>query len=279
MTTKVVVIDCEYSSSPVEVPFSDKYDFEVGDMVVFKDEEGKEEAGVIRKIDCDSVDSDKVLFSSRILRKATPNDLQKIEGSSSLSKDGLAACKKIVKTLGLEMNVFRCKYSFDGSKVHFLFTAEDRVDFRELVKELAKTLQKQIHLRQLGPRDKARLVGGFGKCGQPLCCGSWLEELESVGMDMVRVQGLEGKGGLKLSGSCGKLLCCLKYEVELYRSLKKDLPKMGAKVKVKGRNTEGVVCSLDVLNQKIKVFFERDDFSIVGPDDIEKSTQNSSVKK
>ncbi len=278
MTTKVIKLNCFYSSSTVEIPFSDKYDFLIGDTVIFKDEGGREEAGVVKAVNCDATDKEKVLFESKVLRKATPNDLQKIDGCFSSAEVFLDACRKTVKKLELDMNVFVAGCSFDGTKAHFLFTSEDRVDFRDLVKDLAKILQKQIHLRQIGPRDKAKLVSGYGKCGQPLCCSFWLKEMESVGMDMVRAQGLEGKGSLKLSGSCGKLLCCLKYEVELYKEFKKSLPKIGAKVKVKGKDGEGFVSALDILNQKIRVSFARDDFCVFEPKDIEKVLPNNPVK-
>lgn len=268
MPTKVVGIKCGYSSNVLEVPSLKKHDFEEKEKVVFKDEEGKEEFGVVVYVDRDSRDEDKILFASKILRRATPNDLQKVINNKELSIKALTVCKTLADKLSLGMNIFKASYSFDGSKVYFLFTSDDRVDFRDLVKELAKSLQKQIHLRQIGPRDKARSVGGYGRCGRSLCCSTWLGELGSIGMEMVRVQALEGKGSSKLSGSCGKLLCCLKYEVAAYRELKKTLPSLGSKVAIKGRDDAGVVITLDILNQKLKVAFHGGDTCIFDAGDV-----------
>ena len=159
MATKVIVIECGYSSSVVEVPFNNKTDAVSGDEIIFKDADGKEEYGVVRQVDVDSIDEDKILFTSRVLRKATANDVQKVESHIDLARESLQKCCDVVKKFELDMHVFQAGYSFDGTRVHFMFTADDRVDFRDLVKDLAKVLQKQIHLRQIGPRDKAKLIG------------------------------------------------------------------------------------------------------------------------
>ena len=227
MVTKVIGIECAYSSSTVEIPFSEKDAVNVGDEVIFKDAEEKEEYGIIKYVDKPASEADKVVFTSKILRRATPNDIQKVDSHTELCKASIKTCNGLIEKLGLDMSVFRAGYSFDGNRIHFMFTSEDRVDFRDLVKELARVLQKQIHLRQIGPRDKAKLIGGYGKCGRPLCCSTWLGKLESINMEMVRIQALESKGSSKLSGACGKLLCCLKYEVEAYRDLRKNIPQMG----------------------------------------------------
>jgi cell fate regulator YaaT (PSP1 superfamily) len=193
------------------------------------------------------------------------------------AKEASEKCKEKIKKHNLEMFLAFTEYSFDGSKINFVFTADDRVDFRDLVKDLAKTFQKQIHLQQIGPRDKARLITGRGKCGQGLCCSNWLKDLESITMDMVRSQNLESKGSSKLSGCCGKLLCCLKYEVEEYKNLKKNLPRVGNLVKLKKKNAE--VIGLDILNQKVKVFCEDKSIEIVHKDDIKKIISNKSKEE
>ena len=230
----VVGIDCQFSGMLLEIPFIEIYSKYVpGDRVIFKDEEGKEELGVVRYLDREVSDPERVLKSSKILRKLTPHDEQKTENHAVHSKEALADCLKLVSKYELNMQTFRASYSFDGSKVHFMFVSDDRVDFRELVKELAKVLKKQIYLRQVGPRDKAKFVGGYGKCGRQLCCNLFLTKLESINMEMVRDQALEGKGSPKLSGACGKLLCCLKYELQTYRELKKTLPQTGSIVRLK----------------------------------------------
>jgi cell fate regulator YaaT (PSP1 superfamily) len=273
MATKVTGIECGYSGAVLELPFSEKVVYEVGDEVVFKDAEGKEEYGAVKYVGRDTKDKDKVSFTSKILRKATPNDIQKVEGSIVEAKEAAKKCNTLIAKQGLDMNVFRSGISFDGDRVHFMFTAEDRVDFRELVKELAKTLKKQIHLRQIGPRDKAKLVGGFGKCGRELCCNSWLDKLESINMEMVRAQALESKGSSKLSGACGKLLCCLKYEVQAYRDLRRSLPHIGSFVLVKKTKTRGKVIGLDILNQRLKVILENGEFHVLAAEEVDRAAK------
>lgn len=275
MVTKVVGIESGYSSSTVEVPYNDGFDFEVGSEVIFKDSEDKEEYGIIKYVNRDCADEEKVLFTSKVLRKATPNDIQKVENSIDSAKYALKKCQELAKKLGLIMGIFKAGYSFDGTRVHFIFTAEDRVDFRDLVKELAKILQKQIHLKQIGPRDKAKIIGGYGKCGRPLCCSTWLGRLESINMEMVRVQALESKGSSKLSGACGKLLCCLKYEVDAYRELRKTVPRIGSTIRL-GKKVAlvgqegGTVIAVDILNQKAKVLFESGESLVISVSDIAK---------
>jgi len=274
MTKEVIGINCVYSLKDVEVPKSDKDDLKVGQDVIFKDEEGKEEHGVVRYIGT-SKDKELVISGSKILRPATANDLQRVESHFTLCDRALEVAKKHIKALKLQMYVFRAAYSFDGSKVHLMFTADERVDFRELVKLLAHDLKKQIHLRQIGPRDKAKLIGGYGRCGRSLCCNTFLDRLVSIGMEMVRDQGLESKGSSKLSGACGKLLCCLRYEVEAYREFRKELPDVGEKRKLKkaqpvSPSKNVTVIGLDVLNQKIKVLFENNEVAVIEKDLLDK---------
>lgn len=257
----------EVSSPPEDV-------FENGDMIIFKSEEGYEELGKILYISAGEKIGENFKARSKILRKATAHDLQKFESNKERGMAAVTACGELVKKHLLDMQPFYGIYSLDGLRVNIIFTAEDRVDFRELVKDLAKSLQKQIHLKQIGPRDKARIVDGYGRCGRKFCCRGFLTKLESINMDMVRVQGLEGKGSAKLSGACGKLLCCLKYEVDAYKDLKKELPPMGSKVKLKkpvfGSHDEGTVVSLDVLNRKFKIHVGERDYATVSVDDIAK---------
>ncbi len=270
MATKVTGIESAYSATIVEIPFSEKNVVVVGEEVIFKDAEDKEEYGIIRYVGRDSIDDDKILFTSKILRKATPHDIQKIDSHVETCAHAVKKCVEIIEKFGLDMHVFKAGYSFDGNKVQFMFTSDDRVDFRDLVKDLAKVLQKQIHLRQIGPRDKAKFIGGYGKCGRPLCCSTWLGKLESINMEMVRVQGLESKGSSKLSGSCGKLLCCLKYEMEAYKDLRKGVPKIGSVVRLKKPPQEGTVIALDILNQKIKIVSQGGEYLTAGIKDIDK---------
>ncbi len=282
METKVVGIESGCLLDVVEIPFSEKFaGIARGDEVIYKDPEGREEYGLIKYINRDCADKNKVLFTSKVLRKATPNDIQKVEAHIGSAASSLEKCNKIVKNLKLEMTVFRAGYSFDGSKIFFLFTADDRVDFRELVKDLAKEFKKQVQLHQIGPRDKAKLIGGYGKCGRPLCCTTWLGKLESISMEMVREQALEGKGSSKLSGACGKLLCCLKYEVDAYKELRKSLPGIGSEVTLKNKQKDfdkkiARVIGLDILNQKVKLLFGPNEYSVVTIGDIASNSKTSS---
>jgi len=272
--SKVTGITCLYNASTVEIPFSEKANVDVGDRVVFKNEDGKEEFGLIAYKEGKPSKDAVSIPGSLILRKATPNDVQRVESHAVQATQAMETCKQLVSKHEIEMFIFQAGVSFDGTKAYFMFTADDRVDFRELVKDLAKVLKKQIHLRQIGPRDKAKLIGGFGKCGRSLCCNSFLDKLESINMDMVREQGLESKGSSKLSGVCGKLLCCLKYEVESYKDLKKGLPQIGSKVVLKKGSAypgkEAYVAALDILNQKVRVQFDEREGDTVHVDDIDK---------
>ncbi len=270
MATKVIGIESGYSASVVEIPYNEGSTFVVGDEVIFKDADDKDEYGAVKYSNRDALEPDKILFASKILRKATANDIQKVDSHIELSRAAIKKCKEVVARLGLLMNVFRAGYSFDGNRLQLMFTSDDRVDFRDLVKELAKTLQKQINLRQIGPRDRAKMIGGYGKCGRPLCCSTWLGKLESINMEMVRIQALESKGSSKLSGACGKLLCCLKYEVEAYRDLRKTVPKIGSLVKLKKPAVEGTIIAVDILNQKVKVFITGSEPQVVSVNEIEK---------
>ncbi|MDD3861952.1 MAG: regulatory iron-sulfur-containing complex subunit RicT [Candidatus Gracilibacteria bacterium] len=234
----------------------------------------------MRYLDREISDPEKVLKNSKILRRLTPNDEQKIENHFEQAKGALDECIKLIAKYELSMQAFRASYSFDGSKVHFMFVSDDRVDFRELVKDLAKILKKQIYLRQVGPRDKAKFVGGYGKCGRKLCCNSFLNRLESINMEMVRDQALEGKGSPKLSGACGKLLCCLKYEVETYRELKKGLPSIGSIVRLKKSfftsGPSADVIGLDILNRKLKVRTEEGEIAVIDFSEVDKVLKENS---
>jgi len=276
-SNKVTGIYCYYSASIVEIPYDEESEIIVGEKIIYKDAEDKEECGVVRYVNRDSSSPELIIPNSGMLRRATLHDLQKMENYLAQGDGAVEICKKLIDKHELaaqNMEVFRGAYSFDGSKVHFMFTADDRVDFRELVKDLAKALKKQIYLRQVGPRDKAKLLGGYGKCGRQLCCYTFLNKLESINMEMVREQFLESKGSSKLSGCCGKLLCCLKYEVETYRDLRKLFPEIGSTVRLtKASNYPqqvGDVVGLDVLNSKLKVILESGAFTTILSSDVEK---------
>jgi cell fate regulator YaaT (PSP1 superfamily) len=164
-----------------------------------------------------------------VVRKATPDDIKKAEEFAAKEDEALAECGKLIEKLNLSMKLLSAEYNLDGSRITFYFSAEERVDFRELVRELAARFKVKVDLRQVGPRDETKLVGGFGRCGRPLCCMSFLSEFAPVSIKMAKEQNLP-LNPMKISGVCGRLLCCLTYENELYRDMKEKLPRVGAKV-------------------------------------------------
>ncbi|MCM2263737.1 MAG: stage 0 sporulation family protein [Desulfuromonadales bacterium] len=164
-----------------------------------------------------------------ILRLATDEDLAQAASNAAREKDAVRYCQGRVQARNMEMKLVRAEYAFDGSKIVFYFTAEGRIDFRDLVKDLAHYFHTRIEMRQIGVRDEAKLVGGMGICGRELCCCSFLTEFYPVSVKMAKEQGL-ALNPTKISGQCGRLLCCLGYEFESYCELRKGMPKCGKKV-------------------------------------------------
>lgn len=164
-----------------------------------------------------------------ILRKATDADLQVAEENKKKARDAFSICLEKIAVNNLEMNLVDVEYTFDRSKVLFYFTADGRVDFRQLVKDLAAVFRTRIELRQIGVRDEAKLLGGFGICGRPLCCSQFLGDFEPVSIKMAKEQSLS-LNPTKISGTCGRLMCCLKYEQDAYEALLEKAPNVGALV-------------------------------------------------
>ena len=185
-----------------------------------------------------------------IKRIADENDLKKLEENKVKEKKAYSICTKKIEDHGLEMDLTDVEYTFDGTKIIFYFTAEGRVDFRELVKDLASEFHTRIELRQIGVRDEAKMLGGLGICGRPFCCSTFLNDFHSVSIKMAKEQGLSLSPG-KISGTCGRLMCCLKYEQNSYEYLNKITPKKGAIVDC--REGRGVVVDSAVLTGKLKV--------------------------
>ncbi|MCK4535819.1 MAG: hypothetical protein KAT93_02330 [Desulfuromonadales bacterium] len=183
-----------------------------------------------------------------LLRLATDEDIALAEKNASRERDAYHYCLSRIHSRQMNMKLVRAEYVFDGSKIIFYFTADGRVDFRELVKDLAHYFHTRIEMRQIGVRDEAKLIGGLGICGRELCCRSFLTEFKPVSVKMAKEQGLALNPN-KISGQCGRLLCCLSYEYETYRCLRKCLPKAGKKVSWQGEEWE--VRHLDVLGQRL----------------------------
>lgn len=183
-----------------------------------------------------------------VLRLATEADLAMAESNNEKEKEAVAYCRQRIRQRGLDMKLVRAEYLYDGSKVLFYFTADGRIDFRDLVRDLAQQLRTRIEMRQIGVRDEAKLVGGLGVCGRELCCSSYLREFAPVSVKMAKAQGL-ALNPTKISGQCGRLLCCLAYEYENYNEMRKKLPKLGKKVTLRTGTAE--VISLDILQQSV----------------------------
>jgi len=164
-----------------------------------------------------------------VVRKAEPEDIERAQEFKENEREALSECGKLIAKLNLPMKLLSAEYNFDGSRLTFFFSAAERVDFRELIRELAKRFKTQVQLRQVGPRDETKLIGGFGRCGRPLCCMSFLSEFAPVSIKMAKGQDLP-LNPMKISGVCGRLLCCLTYENEQYQAMKKKLPKKGQRV-------------------------------------------------
>lgn len=197
------------------------------------------------------VEDDEVVSPLKpVIRIATDEDRKKVEENKRKEKDAFEICSQKIQKHNLEMNLTNAEYSFDCSKVIFYFTADGRIDFRELVKDLASTLHTRIELRQIGVRDESKMLGGLGICGRPFCCSTFLDGFHSVTIKMAKDQGLSLAPG-KISGTCGRLMCCLKYEQNSYEYLHKITPKVGTVVDC--RHGRGTVVDSAILTGKLKI--------------------------
>ena len=185
-----------------------------------------------------------------IIRKATDVDVKMYEINEKDAHFAMDICRAEIQKLGLNMNLISCEYTLDKSKVLFSYLADDRVDFRELLKVLASRLHTRIELRQIGPRDKAKMVGGLGICGLPLCCSTFLNEFDGISINRAKNQML-AINIPKLSGQCGKLICCLKYEDEMYTEQRTKYPELGSKLFID--NVEYTITSVNILSGVIKI--------------------------
>ncbi len=185
-----------------------------------------------------------------IIRIATKEDIIKQQENEKKEEKAFEICMKKIEEHGLDMKLTRVEYSFDNSKIIFFFTADGRVDFRELVKDLAAEFKSRIELRQIGVRDEAKMLGGVGICGQTFCCSRFLDEFHPVSIKMAKEQNLS-PNPLKISGSCGRLMCCLQYEQNTYEKLRAELPKHGESVKT--QHGTGKVEDVNVLTGNLKV--------------------------
>lgn len=242
---------------PGKIYFFDPEDLEInmGDKVIVETAMGEEFGEVV--INKRELPDEKITNPlKKVIRIANKQDIKNMEYYKSKEPEALKICEEKVKKHGLDMHLTDVEYKFDGSKILFYFTADGRIDFRELVKELASIFKTRIELRQIGVRDEVRRIGGNGVCGRELCCCSFLGNFETVSIKMAKEQNLSLNPS-KISGNCGRLMCCLKYEQEAYEDKLNRLPKIGAIVKTE--DGEGVVDNVEVLKEQLKVKFRDGD--------------------
>ena len=199
-------------------------------------------------------DEDIVPPLKKVIRVATNDDLKKIEENKIKEKKAFDICKKKIVEHKLEMDLVNVEYTFDSSKITFYFTSDGRVDFREIVKDLASVFRTRIELRQIGVRDEAKMIGGLGMCGREICCSAYLDGFRPVSIKMAKEQGLS-LNPAKISGTCGRLMCCLKNEQDVYEHLLKVTPKVGAVVKTS--DGKGTVTEVNMLKGTLKVRLDK----------------------
>ena len=226
---------------------------QVGDMVVVETARGTECATVVTP--CRETPENKTAQPLKpVLRAATQADMRRFEEMRAKERHAMEICQKKIAEHKLEMKLVDAEYAADNAKILFYFTADGRVDFRELVKDLAGVFRTRIELRQIGVRDEAKMLGGLGICGRPFCCSQFLPDFEPVSIKMAKEQGLS-LNPTKISGTCGRLMCCLKYEQNVYEELLKLTPKNGALVNTP--EGKGTVVEANVLSGVIKVRLDK----------------------
>lgn len=248
-----------YYFSPEEKKYS------VGEKVIVETAKG---------VECGEVVLDNRLLKNKdvpaelktIIRSATQEDFEKEESNREKEKTALAYCQSRIEVRGLKMKLVDVETTFDNKKLLFYFTAENRVDFRELVKDLASVFKTRIELRQIGVRDEAKVLGGIGVCGREFCCKSCLRDFQPVSIKMAKEQGLSLNPG-KISGACGRLMCCLKYEQNVYDELLKITPKVGAVVQTE--SGRGKVIEVNILSGNLRILPDGSDVPVtVNKDDV-----------
>lgn len=231
------------------------FDIKKGDSVIVETSRGIEYGEVVRGV-MDVSDNSVVKPLKGVLRMATDEDVKRHIENKEKEKEAYKICVEKISEHGLEMKLIEVEYAFDRNKILFYFTADGRVDFRELVKDLAAVFRTRIELRQIGVRDESKTRGSIGICGRSLCCSQFLDEFVPVSIKMAKEQGLSLNPS-KISGTCGRLMCCLKYEQDTYEALIEASPKAGAKVMTP--DGEGTVVSVALLRGKVRVRFGSDD--------------------
>lgn len=247
----VTVVGVKFKSNGKVYYFSpeDVGEVHMNDAVIVETARGLE-FGTVSLEPTEIKEEDVVKPLKKIVRLATEQDIKKHEENESKKAKAMELCQEKIQKHNLEMKLIDVEYTFDNNKIIFYFTADGRVDFRELVKDLAGVFRMRIELRQIGVRDEAKLIGGIGSCGRSLCCSSWLSDFQPVSIKMAKVQNLS-LNPTKISGICGRLMCCLKYENDVYMELKKGMPDVGEQVKTP--DGMGKVSDTNLLQEIVSV--------------------------
>lgn len=249
------------------------YDFDcaafvlqAGDPVIVETEKGLA-MGTVARVSSGQEDTEPPKNLKKVFRKATGNDFAQLQKNEEIERLAQTYCQKCIKELGLQMSLFSVEASFDASRLTFFFTADGRVDFRQLVKMLVKELKVRIEMRQVGIRNQAKMCGGLGRCGREFCCSSFIEKFDPVSIRMAKDQGLS-LNPTKISGQCGRLMCCLTFENEVYHELKAKFPAIGKRVKTK--DSSGKVVRINLLRQRVALITDEDQEIEVGLEEITK---------
>ncbi len=260
------VIGVRFKENGKSYYFDPKGDnYKTGDLVVVDTARGIE-LGEVANSNLVVSDDDVVHPLREVVRRATDADIRRREENKKKQEQAFKICEEKIQSHKLDMKLVEVEYSFDGTKILFYFTADGRVDFRELVKDLASVFHMRIELRQIGVRDEAKMLGGLGICGRPFCCNRFLNDFLPVSIKMAKEQGLS-LNPVKISGTCGRLMCCLNYEQNVYEKLNKTTPRVGSTVTTP--DGDGTVISVSVLGQKVKVRLDsRDAFETYSCEDV-----------
>lgn len=221
----------------------------VGDNVIVETARGIEFGEVV--VGKREVADDEIIAPLKmVLRIATDEDIEHYNENKACEAEAFDVCMDMIKEHNLDMKLIDVEYTFDNNKIIFYFTADGRIDFRDLVKDLAAIFKTRIELRQIGVRDESKIVGGLGPCGRPLCCVTFLGDFEPVSIKMAKDQNLS-LNPTKISGLCGRLMCCLKYEQDTYEKVRSELPSVGSLIKVNDKEMR--IAEVDVVRKKLKV--------------------------
>jgi cell fate regulator YaaT (PSP1 superfamily) len=258
MSNKVLVSVYSWESPKL---YSNDFELAEKDLVIVSTEYANE-IGIVEAVDIETKEDPE----ERILRIATERDRTVFSQCQDQREACLQACRREIKGSELEMKLIDARVSLDGKQIIFAFTADGRVDFRELVRKLSKELKKSIRMQQIGSRDEARKLGGYGICGRELCCVRNNGNMQSITTDMARVQQIAHRGADRMSGLCGRLMCCLAYEAEQYRQMLVGMPELHSNIETKeGR---GLVIEVNAILQEVKVRLENGKYITIKKEDL-----------